>query len=238
MFNDEMRKAAEVYGLVLTEKQQGQFQRYYELLMEWNEKINLTAITEPREVAVKHMLDSLAGLDEKRMSGDAGIIDVGTGAGFPGIPLKIFQPNLRLTLLDSLNKRVKFLQTVVEELGLQDVKCVHGRAEEAARKDFREGFDIAVSRAVARLPVLAEYCLPFVRVGGAFFAWKGMQYQEEAEEAKKAVVLLGGSGIEIKRVHLPGMEDVRAILCMKKTKPTPKAYPRKAGMPVKKPLGH
>ena len=194
MFNDEMRKAAEAYGLDLTEKQQGQFQRYYELLMEWNGKINLTAITEPREVAVKHMLDSL-------------------------------------------NKRVRFLQTVVEELGLQDVTCVHGRAEEAARKEFREGFDIAVSRAVARLPVLAEYCLPFVRVGGAFFAWKGMQYQEEAEEAKKAVVLLGGSGIEIKRVHLPGMEDVRAILCMKKTKPTPKAYPRKAGMPVKKPLG-
>ena len=222
MFNDEMRKAAEVYGLDLTEKQQGQFQRYYELLMEWNGKINLTAITEPREVAVKHMLDSLAGWDEKRMSGDAGIIDVGTG----------------LTLLDSLNKRVRFLQTVVEELGLQDVTCVHGRAEEAARKEFREGFDIAVSRAVARLPVLAEYCIPFVRVGGAFLAWKGMQYQEEAEEAKKAVALLGGSGIEITRVHLPGMEDVRAILRVPKTKTTPKAYPRKAGMPVKKPLGH
>lgn len=237
MFNDEMRKAAEAYGLDLTEKQQGQFQRYYELLMEWNGKINLTAITEPREVAVKHMLDSLAGWDEKRMSGDAGIIDVGTGAGFPGIPLKIFQPNLRLTLLDSLNKRVKFLQAVVEELGLQDVKCVHGRAEEAARKEFREGFDIAVSRAVARLPVLAEYCLPFVRVGGAFLAWKGMQYQEEAEEAKKAVALLGGSGIEITRVHLPDMEDIRAILSIPKAKPTPKAYPRKAGMPVKKPLG-
>jgi len=238
MFNDEMRKAAESYGLDLTEKQQGQFQRYYELLMEWNGKINLTAITEPREVAVKHMLDSLAGWDEKRMSGDAGIIDVGTGAGFPGIPLKIFQPKLRLTLLDSLNKRIRFLQTVVEELGLQDVICVHGRAEEAARKEFREGFDIAVSRAVARLPVLAEYCLPFVRVGGAFLAWKGMQYQEEAEEAKKAVALLGGSGIEITRVHLPGMEDVRAILRVPKAKPTPKAYPRKAGMPVKKPLGH
>lgn len=233
-----MQKAAESYGLDLTEKQQGQFQRYYELLMEWNGKINLTAITEPREVAVKHMLDSLAGWDEKRMSGDAGIIDVGTGAGFPGIPLKIFQPKLRLTLLDSLNKRIRFLQIVVEELGLQDVICVHGRAEEAARKEFREGFDIAVSRAVARLPVLAEYCLPFVRVGGAFLAWKGMQYQEEAEEAKKAVALLGGSGIEITRVHLPGMEDVRAILRVPKAKPTPKAYPRKAGMPVKKPLGH
>ena len=238
MFKEELAKAAAEYGINLSATQMEQYNRYFELLVEWNEKINLTAITEPKEVAIKHMIDSITAYDEKLFKDGTTVIDVGTGAGFPGLPLKIFCPEIKLTLMDSLNKRVKFLQTVVEELGLQDVKCVHGRAEEAARKEFREDFDIAVSRAVARLPVLAEYCLPFVRVGGAFFAWKGMQYQEEAEEAKKAVVLLGGSGIEIKRVHLPGMEDVRAILCIQKTKPTPKAYPRKAGMPVKKPLGH
>lgn len=238
MFGDEMRRAAKAYGIELTEAQQNRFQRYYELLMEWNEKINLTAITDPKEVAVKHMIDSLSGWDKKMPTEDVGVIDVGTGAGFPGIPLKIFQPGLRLTLLDSLNKRVKFLRAVAEELGLENVTCIHGRAEEAARdKSLREGFDLAVSRAVARLPILAEYCLPFVKAGGAFIAWKGLQYREEAEEAEKAVSLLGGRGIEVREVRLPGLEDVRAILRIPKEKSTPKAYPRKAGIPVKKPLG-
>ena len=237
MFGNEMRKAAEACGIFLTERQQEQFQQYYKLLVEWNERMNLTAITEPGEVAVKHMVDSLMGWEEGKLAEDASIIDVGTGAGFPGIPLKIFRPSLKLFLLDSLQKRVNFLQALVDALGLEDVECVHGRAEEAARDShLREHFDIAVSRAVARLPVLAEYCLPFVRVGGVFLAWKGMQYREEAEEAEKAVKLLGGSQIGITEVHLPGLEDVRAVLSIPKTKPTPKTYPRKAGTPAKKPL--
>lgn len=238
MFRDEMKGAAEAYGLSLTEKQQEEFLVYYRLLVEWNERMNLTALTEPREVAVKHMVDSLAAWEEEALAGKVRVIDVGTGAGFPGLPLKIFLPDMNLTLLDSLGKRVDFLQHVVKELGLKDVECIHGRAEELARKKgFREGYDAALSRAVARLPILAEYCMPFLRVGGVFLAWKGRQYREEAKEAKEAVKLLGGDGIESTPIHLPGLEDVRAILRMQKKAHTPRSYPRKAGMPAKKPLG-
>lgn len=161
MFRDEMKRAAEDFGLALSETQLAQFTRYYELLVEWNEKMNLTAITEEHEVAVKHMVDSLSAYDPALFNGAVSIIDVGTGAGFPGLPLKIFCPDAKLTLMDSLNKRVNFLQTVVDELGLEGVDCVHARAEEGARmKKYREQFDLAVSRAVARLPILCEYCLP------------------------------------------------------------------------------
>lgn len=154
MFRDEMKKAAEDFGLTLSENQLAQFTRYYELLVEWNEKMNLTAITEEHEVAIKHMVDSLSAYDSALFDGKISIIDVGTGAGFPGLPLKIFCPQVHLTLMDSLNKRVNFLQTVVDELGLEDVDCVHARAEEGARmKKYREQYDLAVSRAVARLPV-------------------------------------------------------------------------------------
>ena len=157
MFKQELRQAAESYGLALTEEQLSRFERYYELLIEWNQKMNLTAITEPREVAVKHMIDSLSAWDDSLFSPEASLVDVGTGAGFPGIPLKILYPGLKLTLLDSLNKRIRYLQTVVDELGLTDVRCIHARAEEAARqKEYREQFDIAVSRAVARLPGRAQ----------------------------------------------------------------------------------
>ena len=181
-----LEKAASEYGVELSEKQLQQFQRYYELLIEWNEKINLTAITEPQEVAVKHFIDSVSAWDEKRFEGAKSIIDVGTGAGFPGIPLKIFQPQLKLVLLDSLNKRIKFLQTVVDELQLDNVECIHARAEEGAKNPkLRENFDIAVSRAVARLPVLAEYCIPFVKVGGTFAALKGMKFAEDAGKARR-----------------------------------------------------
>ena len=186
MFQDEMKKAAEAYGLYLSEVQLQQFTRYYELLIAWNEKMNLTAITEAHEVAIKHMVDSLTAYDKTLFHKGVSVIDVGTGAGFPGLPLKIFCPEICLTLMDSLNKRVKFLQTVVDELGLTGVECVHARAEEGARnKKYREQFDIAVSRAVARLPILCEYCLPFVKKGGHFLALKGRAYAEEAEEAKK-----------------------------------------------------
>ena len=237
MFKEELAKAAVEYGISLNDTQMEQYNRYFELLVEWNEKINLTAITEPKEVAIKHMIDSITAYDENLFKDGTTVIDVGTGAGFPGLPLKIFCPEIKLTLMDSLNKRIKFLQTVVEKLGLKDVKCVHARAEEGARnKKYRESFDIAVSRAVARLPILCEYCLPFVKKGGHFIALKGMQYNDEAQEAAKAIKVLGGSQTEIRPVKLPELDDKRAVIIITKTMPTPKNYPRKAGTPTKNPI--
>ena len=237
MFKEELAKAATEYGISLSDTQMEQYNRYFELLVEWNEKINLTAITEPKEVAIKHMIDSITAYDENLFKDGTTVIDVGTGAGFPGLPLKIFCPEIKLTLMDSLNKRIKFLQTVVEELGLKDVECVHARAEEGARnKKYRESFDIAVSRAVARLPILCEYCLPFVKKGGHFIALKGMQYNDEADEATKAIKVMGGSKTEIRPVKLPELDDKRAVITITKTMPTPKAYPRKAGTPTKNPI--
>ena len=237
MFKEELAKAAAEYGISLSDTQMEQYNRYFELLVEWNEKINLTAITEPKEVAIKHMIDSITAYDDNLFKDGTTVIDVGTGAGFPGLPLKIFCPEIKLTLMDSLNKRIKFLQTVVEELGLKNVECVHARAEEGARnKKYRESFDIAVSRAVARLPILCEYCLPFVKKGGHFIALKGMQYHDEAEEAAKAIKVMGGSHTDIRPVKLPELDDKRAVITITKTMPTPKAYPRKAGTPTKNPI--
>ncbi|SHF03915.1 16S rRNA (guanine(527)-N(7))-methyltransferase RsmG [Schwartzia succinivorans] len=236
-FAEILKKAAEEYGISLSETQLRQFDRYQELLVEWNQKMNLTALTEPKDVAIKHMIDSVSVYDEKWFSEGMSVIDVGTGAGFPGLPLKILCPSLKVTLLDSLNKRVKFLETVVSELGLSDIVCVHARAEEAARqKQYREKFDAVVSRAVARLPILAEYDLPFVRVGGFFAAMKGAKYEEEAEEAKKAVKLLGGGEPHLREIKLPGLEDKRGIIYIRKEKKTPSVYPRKAGTPEKNPI--
>jgi len=236
-FTEAIEKAAAAYGCSLCPEQMQAFTLYYELLVDWNTRINLTAITEPEQVAVKHMIDSVSCHDPAVFFAGARVIDVGTGAGFPGLPLKIFQPDLRLTLLDSLNKRVKFLQTVADALVLQDIAVIHARAEEGARnKAYREMFDVAVSRAVARLPVLCEYCLPFVKVGGYFVALKGMQYEAEAEEAKKSIFLLGGKVEAIRPVKLPGLDDIRAVIYIKKIKKTPAVYPRKAGTPEKNPL--
>lgn len=236
-FAEILKKAAEEYGISLSKTQLRQFDRYQELLVEWNQKMNLTALTEPKDVAIKHMIDSVSVYDEKWFSEGMSVIDVGTGAGFPGLPLKILCPSLKVTLLDSLNKRVKFLETVVSELGLSDIVCVHARAEEAARqKQYREKFDAVVSRAVARLPILAEYDLPFVRVGGFFAAMKGAKYEEEAEEAKKAVKLLGGGEPVLREIKLPGLEDKRGIIYIRKEKKTPSVYPRKAGTPEKNPI--
>ena len=236
-FAEILKKAAEEYGISLSDIQLQQFDRYQELLVEWNQKMNLTALTEPKDVAIKHMIDSVSVYDEKWFSEGMSVIDVGTGAGFPGLPLKILCPSLKVTLLDSLNKRVKFLETVVSELGLSDIVCVHARAEEAARqKQYREKFDAVVSRAVARLPILAEYDLPFVRVGGFFAAMKGAKYEEEAEEAKKAVKLLGGGEPVLREIKLPGLEDKRGIIYIRKEKKTPSVYPRKAGTPEKNPI--
>ena len=237
-FREEALAAAEAFGTPLTKEQADQLAAYYALLIEWNEKMNLTAITEPHEVAVKHIVDSLSAFDAPLFTEGVRAVDVGTGAGFPGLVLKIFFPSMELVLLDSLQKRVKFLETVVSTLGLKGVACVHGRAEEAARqKAYRERFDLAFSRAVARLSVLAEYTLPFVRVGGSLLALKGARYAEEMAEAEQAARILGGGKPTARTVKLPDLDDGRAVVRIDKERPTPAAFPRKAGTPEKKPLG-
>jgi 16S rRNA (guanine527-N7)-methyltransferase len=237
MFTDYLKKAANEYGLSLTAEQTKAFAVYYQLLLEWNERINLTAITAPEEVAVKHMIDSLSCHDNEFIPSGALIIDVGTGAGFPGLPLKIFRPDLKVTLLDSLNKRLNFLQTVTEALGLSDVTLIHARAEECGRrKELRERYQVAFSRAVARLNVLCELCLPLVAVGGHFIALKGAQYEQEMVEAQAALEVLGGKIVKVAPVKLPFMDDQRAVIYIKKVKNTPSIYPRRPGTPEKKPL--
>lgn len=236
-FVEALKKAANMHHLALTEVQIRSFDQYYQLLIKWNEKINLTAITDPEQVAVKHMIDSLSCFDTEIVSAKAKVIDVGTGAGFPGLPLKIWQDGITLTMLDSLNKRVKFLNCVTETLGLSGVESIHGRAEEYARIPlYRDAYDVAVSRAVARLNVLCELCLPFVRQGGYFIALKGAQYQSEIEEAEKVIALLGGRVKKVAPVKLPGIEDIRAVIYIEKIKKTPSIYPRRTGIPEKVPL--
>ncbi len=229
-------RAAEA-GIPLTAEQIGQFSVYHEMLLDWNTRMNLTALTAPEDVAVKHIIDSLTAYDAALFDGARTLIDVGTGAGLPGIPLAVYAPHLTVTLLDSLNKRVRFLTEVTAAMGLQNVRCIHARAEEAARTaEHRAAYDIAVSRAVARLPVLLEYTLPFVRVGGTLLALKGRAYAEEQKEARRAAEVLGGSRITARPVHLPGLDDVRAILTVTKERQTPAAYPRGGGAPARRPL--
>lgn len=236
-FSDILRQVAEEYGIMLTSDQVAAFSLYQELLVSWNEKINLTAITEPREVAVKHMIDSLSCYDERFFPVGCAVVDVGTGAGFPGIPLKILRSDIKLTLVDSLNKRLTFLQDVVDQLDLKDVKLIHARAEEAGRmKEQRDRHQVAVSRAVARLNTLAELCLPFVKPGGYFIALKGAQYQEELAEAEQAIKTLAASVNDVRPVSLPGLDDRRAVIYIRKERPTPVGYPRRPGIPEKKPL--
>lgn len=223
-------------GLSFSEKQLEQFSLYFDLLIETNKVMNLTAITEPEEVAVKHIIDSLLAYDEKVFPGKL-LADVGTGAGFPGIPLKIYCPKLKVVLLDSLAKRLKFLDNVIETLGLKDITCVHLRAEDAGQnKDHREKYDLVTARAVARLSVLSEYCLPLVKQGGYFIAMKGSKFVEEIAEGRTAVGILGGEIISAEEVKLPGLDDGRAIIRIRKIKKTPVKYPRKAGVPEKQPL--
>ena len=229
-------RAAEA-GIPLTAEQIGQFSVYNEMLLDWNTRMNLTALTAPEDVAVKHIIDSLTAYDAALFDGERTLIDVGTGAGLPGIPLAVYAPHLTVTLLDSLNKRVRFLTEVTAAMGLQNVRCIHARAEEAARTaEHRAAYDIVVSRAVARLPVLLEYTLPFVRVGGTLLALKGRAYAEEQKEARRAAEVLGGGRITARPVHLPGLDDVRAILTVTKERQTPAAYPRGGGAPPRRPL--
>ena len=229
-------RAAEA-GIPLTAEQIGQFSVYHEMLLDWNTRMNLTALTAPEDVAVKHIIDSLTAYDAALFDGARTLIDVGTGAGLPGIPLAVYAPQFTVTLLDALNKRVRFLTEVTAAMGLQNVRCIHARAEEAARTaEHRAAYDIAVSRAVARLPVLLEYTLPFVRVGGTLLALKGRAYAEEQKEARRAAEVLGGGRITARPVHLPGLDDVRAILTVTKERQTPAAYPRGGGAPTRRPL--
>lgn len=233
------------WGIALTERQLAQFLRYYEMLAEWNKRMNLTAITEYEDVIKKHFVDSLSlaevfgtkGTQSYKEFRSMSLIDVGTGAGFPGLALKIAFPELEVTLLDSLNKRIQFLDAVIEELELEGVRAIHGRAEDYARPGkLREGFDMCVSRAVARLSTLSEYCLPFVRPGGMFVAYKSEKVSEEMESARKAVALLGGQMEGQTEFLLPNSDIYRSLILIKKVKPSPGRYPRKAGLPGKEPL--
>lgn len=224
-------------GLTLTEKQMKQFLRYYELLIEWNEKINLTAITEFDDVMKKHFVDSVSLLKAMDLSKPLSVIDVGTGAGFPGLALKIAFPNLKVTLLDSLNKRIQFLNLVIEELGLEQIETVHGRAEDFAKPGMlRESFDLVVSRAVANLTTLSEYCLPYVKIGGYFVSYKSEKIIEELEPARKAISILGGIIDKQVEFQLPDSDIYRNLFMIRKEKNTPKKYPRKAGLPGKEPI--
>ena len=229
-------RAAEVQ-IPLTEEQIAQFAVYNEMLLDWNTRMNLTALTAPADVAVKHIIDSLTAYDAPLFDAAEALIDVGTGAGLPGIPLAVYASHIEVTLMDALAKRVRFLTEVTRAMHLTNVRCIHARAEEAARaKEHRAHYDIAVSRAVARMPVLLEYTLPFVRVGGSVLALKGRAYAEDAAEARGAAERLGGGAIAARPVQLPGLDDVRAILTVVKERPTPKAYPRRAGQPEQCPL--
>ncbi|SDN10543.1 16S rRNA (guanine(527)-N(7))-methyltransferase RsmG [Lachnospira pectinoschiza] len=225
-------------GVEIDSKQLEQFNQYYETLVEWNEFMNLTGITEYDEVLLKHFVDSLV-LDPNKLikSDKIKLIDVGTGAGFPGLPIKIAFPNVDVVLLDSLNKRIKFLDEVINKLGLENIKTIHSRAEDGGRnKELREQFDIAISRAVANLSSLAEYNLPYVKLGGYFVAMKSGEIDEEAENAKKAIKLLGGQLEKITKFRLPNTDIDRSLVLIKKVKETSKKYPRKAGLPTKEPL--
>ncbi|MBR4903483.1 MAG: 16S rRNA (guanine(527)-N(7))-methyltransferase RsmG [Selenomonadaceae bacterium] len=213
-------------------------EKFYELVIEQNRVMNLTAITEPQEFAIKHIIDSLSAWDDKIFQGVETLADIGTGAGFPAIPLKIFKPHLKLCLIDSLAKRTEFLKKVVAELELADVEIFHGRAEELAKqKNFRERFDVVTSRAVARLNVLAEYCLPFAKVGGKFIALKGKNFQEELDEARTAIKILGGGEILIREIKLPTLDDSRAVIYIDKKKSTHEKYPRRESLIRKVKLG-
>lgn len=224
-------------GVLLSEEQINQFLKYYELLVEWNGFMNLTAITEYDEVMKKHFVDSLSLIKTFDVSKKVKVIDVGTGAGFPGLALKIAYPNLQVTLLDSLNKRINFLNEVISQLGLTDVETVHGRAEDFAKPDKLRGkFDLCVSRAVANLSTLSEYCLPFVKVGGEFISYKSEKIVEEMSAAKNAIGILGGRFDRSEEFYLPDSEIYRNLVVIRKIKETPKKFPRKAGLPSKEPI--
>ena len=232
-----MKEASLEVGLDLTEQQYNQFIMYMRLLQEWNEKINLTAITEDEEVIKKHFIDCIKAFKSNAVKNAKTVVDVGTGAGFPGLPIAIMNPNIKVTLLDSLNKRINFLDTVIAKLGLKNVITIHSRAEDGARKqEFRENFDVATSRAVANMAVLSEFCLPYVKLNGYFVALKGPAVDEEINDGKKAISTLGGELENIIEVNIEESDLKHNIVEIKKVRKCPKTYPRKAGTINKKPI--
>ncbi len=237
---DILKEEINKIGIQLDDEQMNQFLKYYDLLTEWNRFMNLTAITDYKEVIQKHFVDSLSiikAIDIEYLQEDKHLIDIGTGAGFPGIPIKIVFPKLKITLLDSLNKRIKFLNEVIGGLKLKDIEAIHGRAEDYARHEqYREQYDVCVSRAVANLSTLSEYSLPFVKTGGYFISYKAENIEEEIKNSKNAVTLLGGNIDKIVRFNLPDTDIKRAFIIIRKEKLTNKKYPRKSGIPSKEPL--
>ena len=232
-FDNELEKM----NIRLTDDQKSQFDLYYELLIEWNRVMNLTGITDYDEVNLKHFTDSLTISRIIDMAQINTLIDVGTGAGFPGIPIKIAFPHIKVYLLDSLNKRIKFLNEVIKKLGLKNIYAFHGRAEDFAKdRQYREKFDVCVSRAVANLSTLSEYCIPFVKTGGYFVSYKGGDSDEEVVRSENAITLLGGEIENTDRFFLPDTDMGRTLIKITKRKSTPNRYPRKAGIPSKEPL--
>lgn len=240
MFEEKLQVALTEYGLKYSDDMILKFTRFYKLLLEWNEKMNLTAITKEDEFIQKHILDSLSAAEFiKRfnaLSVEKKILDLGTGAGFPGIPLKIYYDDLNLTLMDALQKRINFLNEVIKNLKLNKILTLHLRAEEVPKNELRETFDIVFSRAVAVLPTLLEYALPFVKVNGIFIAWKGGKAKEEIKSSQNALKILGAEIAEIKGIEIPNLNEERTLIIIKKEKTTPIKYPRQSGMPKKKPL--
>ncbi len=232
-----MKSACDSVEMAFDEDKYNKFITYKNLLQEWNEKINLTAITEDEEVIKKQFIDCIKAFNEKQFKEAKTLIDVGTGAGFPGLPIAIMRDDLKVTLLDSLNKRVNFLNQVKNSLGLENVTTIHSRAEDGARnKELREKFDIATSRAVANMAVLSEFCLPYVEVGGYFIALKGPAITDELNEAKNAIGTLGGKLVGVIEVSIEDTDLKHNLVVVKKVKETPKTYPRKAGSITKKPI--
>lgn len=224
-------------GIEINFNQAEQFYKYYEILVEWNQFMNLTGITEFEEVVQKHFVDSLSIVEAKKLNGVDKLIDVGTGAGFPGIPIKIAFPHVKVTLLDSLNKRIQFLNEVIWITDLQEIETIHGRAEDYAKPGKkREIYDLCVSRAVANLSTLSEYCLPYVKIGGEFISYKSGEISKELEDAKAAVFLLGGRIESCRNFVLPDSDIHRSLVVIKKVNGCPKKYPRKSGLPSKEPL--
>ena len=233
----QFEKDLEVLGIKLNEKQIKQFLTYYEMLVEWNSFMNLTAITEFEDVMKKHFIDSISLIKAYDISKPVNVIDVGTGAGFPGLALKIAYPNLKITLLDSLNKRIQFLNEVIQKLQLEEITTIHGRAEDySKREEYREKFDLCVSRAVANLSTLSEYCLPYVKKGGYFVSYKSEKVSEEIIIAEHAIKILGGIIDRQVEFYLPKSDIYRNLFVIKKVENTPKKDPRKAGLPSKEPL--
>ena len=234
-FEEIINKYLKEINIELKKEQTEKFYKYMNLLLEWNEKINLTAITEPEEVILKHFVDSLT--ISKYIEKGSKLVDMGTGAGFPGIPLKILREDIEITLADSLNKRINFLNEVIKELNLKNIQTVHTRAEEFGKnKKYRESFDIATSRAVANLSTLSEYLIPLVKPNGKVICMKGSEVKEEVEMAKKAIEILGGKIEQKESFNLPNSDMKRNVIIIKKVKNTPAKYPRKPGMPAKEPI--